>query len=328
MTKTALPMALLALLSVTGAAPQQDPGTFNLRGPNGWVRLRGFTNVNVNLEEGVPSVATAAGPSVILEDTGSGLTLIGKAMSVTMTRNARGETIIQSATVADGATAVIDTAVAAQARKETAQRNNKPAPADPREVTRGRLESERFTYARSPEGEGVLTIPADMSYTSTTDGTLTRVTKATEKEPERRTEVAFNQLLKLNGKTARLTLSVPETPDIPVDIRTGRVEGPVTFNLVRSERSPDPAKPGELRNEATNVTGKSDLFLANFLGAEDPTLTAEGNVVVDGETQAFIGRVTGARAVITLDRTTRQPKNYNFSGQPAVTRVNQKAGGN
>ncbi|AIE85590.1 hypothetical protein [Fimbriimonas ginsengisoli] len=316
-------LGLLAALSSIGSQPTnlqataQEP-VLEVEGVAGTIRMRNFTRSHVDAISG-ETIMTGVGNPVVVEDTGTGLTLIAKSMSCRLKQNDKGEYVVQQATLADGAQVLIDSSVAAKSATERAKRENKPAPAAPKETTKTRIDSDSIVYVLN-EQEGVMTFPKPVEYSGTSDG------RATKTQDNIKVEVPFTQLTKASGSKGRFTIHVPLSAGDPVEARTGHLDGLVKFSLVRSE-TPAPKAGVPVPPEVTTVNGVGDSFDADFVKEGDPTLTLTGNVKLDGAGKAFKGSVTGTQAIFTLDRLTRQVTGYEFVGQPATTRINTKVGG-
>lgn len=289
---------IIAILAGLGVAHAQNA---EFRGDKGTVRLTGFADLSIDIPTG-KTIARAEGTNLKVEDTGSGLTLTGKSMTITLRRTKAGETVVESAEVAGDARATIDSTVAYASQVAFAQRKGQPVPARPSEATQSTISSERMTYTLEGS-EGILVVPTALAYTGNTVGTGER---------------GFTQKMRAEGAAARITVTAPEGERKGAP-RTARIEGPVQFFLDRNE-----TKDG--KPEVSNVRGRADLFVADFVTPKEPELTATGNVKVEGDFNGMPGTATGTQAVITLDRASYQPTRFRIIGSPVSTKVTIKEG--
>jgi hypothetical protein len=312
-----MPIAILPVaFALLGAAPQaQEPKPLRFRAETGWIYVRNYSTLTGNVE-GNTTITGAGGPMVI-EDTGRGLTITGKAMQIILRTNPDRTTSVDSVTVADGGQVVFDSEVAYRTAVEvaTAQR---PAPEKPNEISRTQLESDTILYRREGDA-GVLTMPQASTMIMDSRGDVVRVAEG------KTTRSPFTQNLQVKGTKARFTIALDATGQLGSP-RTGRIDGPVTFRLVRNEQVADEKQPNGTRMDLTDFTGRADLMEADLDGPAEPALTATGNVHVEGQARGLPAEVSGAKAVVTLDKTFK-PVRYDFSGTPATTRVQFKKDG-
>ncbi|MGV3615638.1 MAG: hypothetical protein ACO1SV_09925 [Fimbriimonas sp.] len=319
MTKTFfLGLVIVSALS-TGAPAQSEaqnptlpPAEFEGRTERGWIRLRNFAKVNF-AEDGTVS-GTATGNPVVLEDTERGLTITGKAMTVRIRLNPKTRKyVLEEATVADGSRVLFDSEAA---YKNAVEFKKTPAPKKPDAFQRTQLDSDAILY-RVQGNEGLLTLPHPLTVVSDSRGDVVKT------ENGQTTRVPFTQHTQFQGSKGQFTVAVDPAGE-DTELQTGRIEGPTTVRMTRTETVPNAPQP-----EVTNVNGKADLVELDFKQEKARLLTATGNVDFEGDGRGLAGRVRGTKAVITLDAQ-NNPTNYEFtgsSGAPTTTTVRFKDGG-
>ena len=289
----------------------QAPGSGELRSPGGVIRLKNFSRISSDLEKG-ETVLTGVGNPVSIDDTGTGLTLTAQSMSCTLHQNAKGEYVIDHATLSGDAHVVMDSRIAAQTKAIRAKLAKSPATENAPNSSVVHLDSDTVEY-EAEKDETVLTFPKPVAYAESVEGKTTKV------QAGKPIDVSFTQETHARGSNGRFTVASPVDPsNRELKPRTGHLGGPVKFNVHRVE-TPITLNGTAIAPTETKIDGVGDRLDADFLKSGEPTVTLEGNVRVDGDGTGFSGTVTGTRAILTLDRQSLRPKSYDFLGTPAKT---------
>jgi hypothetical protein len=105
---------------------------------------------------------------------------------------------------------------------------------------------------------------------------------------------------------------------------SGRLEGPIQFSFEQED---------SVNRTKLRAVGSGQSLAADFGSQEGIELKLAGQVVAhltetrpkgearDGQTMTNEANVSGDEATVTLDRTTRKPIRYRFTGRPAETRI-------
>lgn len=313
-------------MGVSSMGWAQSKGEF--RGERGVIRVQGFSSTSVDVVSGEVILTGGAGP-VSVEDTGSGMTLTGRAMTCVLHKSDAGIYTIDRADVTKEGKVVMDSKIAQASEIARLKKEGKPLPAPAKVATLTTLVSEVITY-RVVEGESVLTFPSALTIDSHSAGTFTRKSKT------QTAEIPFTQQSSLKGTQGRVTFVLDQSTPRKVEVQPRRfhVEGPVRFAVTREETPPgiDGAAPvKQVQNfEATGAT-----FDGDYDASPDPTITLGGNVEASGNGTGFDGKINCDVATVILDTQSFGEfvvKKYQFTGDPAKSQIHipptaKKAGG-
>ncbi len=242
-----------------------------------------------------------------------GFTALGKSMDFTITETDPKIVTVKSGLIDGSASIIFDSETADKAAQERAQKAGKPAPAPRPESSHIELHSERLTYSGSSE-KGTLELPLPWTITDSTRGTAI---KEIQKTP-----VTFDveQELTVSGTKGVFDLGKDKTGKFG-QLKTGVIEGPVSFSIVRKETPRGTSTPSVSR-----YTGVADRLVVD-LTTSPGTLVARGHVVVDADTPEIKNaHFVEDQVTIELDDQ-MQPLRIRFGGSPAKTTVTPRGGG-
>ena len=264
-------------------------------------------------------------------DTTLGVTLSAQTIVCTLSRGADGTFEVTAATLTGKSRVVYDsTAIQKDPKDKTKPKN------DNRE--KGTLTSEQIQYDRKAD-ESTLTIPTPLDFTSESFGienkkveTPKTVEKTEVPKAAITIPVPYHDVTHLTGSQGKITVAQTTDPKNPILPHIGNIEGPVVFDITRTETPPTPspsvAVPVPIPSvEVSHMHGVADHFHYDFVAPPDPTLTLTGHVKLDADSKAYIGSTTGTEMIVNLDRVTRKVKSYRF-GTPGATTVKAAGGGN
>lgn len=289
---------IATLLVASFVTPRLQDPDFEVRTPRGVIRLRNFGNIEVT-DEGLVKAATTGTPASI-EDTERGLILVGKSIRVTLRRLPKGYAV-ESADIEGEGQVTYDTKVAFEALSQSSE--TKPTPPSSFEVTK--LTSETINYSTKDE-LGVLRMTSAMNLTSHSAGKVSQKSGG---------DIPFVQDVNFQGTSGEFVVGTVD--GVLSQMRGATVNGPVKFNLLRTEQV---LMEGKSTEQVTQLTGSTDLLVADLDGPQEPNLTAKGNVKFTGDGAGFVGKVTGSQATIFVSNDFK-PIRYQFTGTPATTRV-------
>jgi hypothetical protein len=303
---------LAALVALSPSAQDPAPVDLEVRTEGGYIRLRG---ADISFSDDGVWRGQASGTNAMLVDTARGITLVGRSMNVVLRPLGEGRYMVQEAILTDDARATYDSKMAYDSAVQFATAA-RPAPSKPDAFGRTELKSQQILYR--VEGEvGKLSLPEPLDLRSHSEGEEVAVKQGqTSRTP-------FVQDLAVVGSKAEFTIGPSATA--VAEPKEGFVDGPVSFKLDRVETVPVPETPDKTRDERTHVEGFMDRLEADLDGPGDRALTAIGNVRLNGTGRGLSGRVTGARAIISVDENL-QPIRYRFTGEPTTTRIRMGIG--
>lgn len=297
---------VLLLPAAMAFAPTQGQKPLaTYRTEKGWLYIHEYDSIKWNSTG--DAIITGAGHPMRIEETGNGMTITGTGMRLVIKANPLGRSYLEEATVTGQARVVFDSEVSIKAARDRATAAN-PITEVPREISNIQLDSETIVYKR--EGDtGVLTFPQPLT-----------LVMDTKDRPDGNTPSDFTQRIDFKGTKGRVTAAIDQEGKF-TSPQTVRLDGPATTtHLVRTDH-PTAARPTP---EMTDITATSDLMEFDFNATAGPTITATGNVHVQGQARGMPGEIFGSKAVVVLDKILK-PASYEFTGEPSKVRV--KVGG-
>jgi hypothetical protein len=296
----------------TASGMQQGEGSFP--GVDGQILIHHFARTKVDTINGIVELSGAGGV-VTVEDTGLGLKMSAKSMDCTLVANDAGQYVVSKATIDGDGEVWMDSKKADKARAAAAVLAHRVPPPSPKGSSKLHLVSNHIDYAVS-KAETVITFPGPVDSTDDSEGTATRV------DHKQKVDVTYTQTTHVSGQSGRLAIvALPASSTDEVVPRTAHMDGPVKFDLVRTETPVVPSSAGPPEIKVSTVNGVGDRFDADFIREGDPTLVLAGNVTITASQSGPGGVVTASKATITLDRATTRLKSYEFLGDPATTTI-------
>ena len=189
--------------------------------------------------------------------------------------------------------------------------HNQPHPKSPDESSIFQAKSDLITYGGDLK-KGTVGFPEPVSFKRTSKGTTYKVQDG-EKIP-----VTFDQVIDATGTRGEIVLGVGKDGQIDKP-QTGFLDGPVHIKIVRHEMP-----------KGTNVTTTSTYtcvadHLEIDLLSNPGTITAEGNVTVDADSEGTVSKFVVDKFVINVNDQL-EPLGFEFYGKPGVTKAQSKDG--
>jgi len=302
-------LSILALLTVfQGQVLYQDPSHDLVLSGKGVTNWSGETLDNGDLS------FRASGDPLVLEAKNQGATITTPRLNGTFAsaKGADGKTMTYAKVLhaEGGTTTVFDGQAAYAGDIAKAQRLKQPTPPEPKEISKGTLKTDHFDYAGSQES-GTFTLPVAFDVTSDTKGMI---------EPKKKGDPvkAFLQNMEMHGSSGVINLN-PGSKDKKDFLKTGHIEGPITFHMDRSESVAGApfASVGKLDGQAD----KLDLDLVT-----ERTVTLSGHVKLNGDLPNYISVTGGEKAVLKLNDA-GEIVSVTFTGSPTTSTIKEKKGG-
>lgn len=180
-----------------------------------------------------------------------------------------------------------------------------------------RLTTDRLTYAGN-ESEGTLTLPVAFSLVDKSEGVRQvdrQVNGQTTRVPE-----TFTQDTTMSGTRGTIIFDPRSTTPQEQRLRKGTIEGPIKMTLRRSA-----LRQGDSDPTRTNLDATADRLEFDFT-TNDRTATLTGNVVIDGDSEAVIGKVNAQRAILKLNENLEVTEVI-VTGAPITTRFRERPTG-
>jgi len=313
-----------------GVAKQDEIQTMEFKGPRGGLHIKALHiegNILSNHLELHGSVTT---PAEVIDST-IGVTLYAQTIVCNLSRAEDRTVSITGATLTGNSRVIYNSAAIEKDPKDKTNPKN-----GNRE--NGTLTSDQIQYDRKAD-ESILTIPTPLDFTSESFGIENKkveTPKTAEKTEVPKAEITipvpYHDITHLTGSQGKITVAQTTDPKNPILPHIGDIEGPVVFDITRTETPPAPspsvAVPVPAPSvEVSHMHGVADHFHYDFVAPPDPTLTLTGHVKIDADAKAYIAAAAGTEMIVNLDRATRKLKSYRF-GKPGVTTVKPAGGGN
>jgi len=217
---------------------------------------------------------------------------------------------IKEVHAAGGMSLTSDSEIAYAAQLQQAERNGQEAPAKPTSKDLMSLVTDKLDYLGSRE-MGTLTVPTSFVLNSSSEGTTNKI------EDKKTVPITYTQTIKATGTSGKFVLSPSETVKKKA-LQSGTLEGPLVFDLSRSEVSEGKAP------EITKIHATAKQALIDL--KTDRTITLTGDVEVTGENSALVGKTSCDRAILYLDENLK-PIRIQLEGSPAESSTRQKRSG-
>lgn len=302
-------MKLLASLAVLLALSQGGRVLFEDK--DGQIRLSNYTTAEGGVEENGEFSFQMEGKPALVESLLDGLGIAGPKMSGAVTPGkAKSKGFINRLDVSGNVRLTLDSEVRFNAINTQLKRQGKPEMAKTESKEVMELVTAQLNYRGGSE-QGVFTVPEPFVVRSVSDDI------SETKVQGKAIRSTLHEEFVVNGRSGAFSLN-PGAKGLG-RLETGEIKGPVSMEMIRTEKPPEPGKP-----EITKLLGTADSIAFDLKTSR--TITLKGNIRIEGENGLYRGSSEGDMAVITLDENYK-PVKIRITGDPTKGTVQDKRGG-
>lgn len=301
-------------LAVLAAALLVGQGQIFYQDLDGTLRVSNVKEGEGGSAKGVFSFDVIGSPLVVVEKLEVGLKVTAPKIDGKLATSAdptRQLSYIRELHTHNGTVATIDSKAAEDASIDLAKRRGTPPPKRAESHSVSEFRTDRLDYSGTEE-KGKFTIPGAFTLNSKAEGLMHM--KAENQTIDKR----FTQTIDAKGVFGTFNLD-PSVQKEQVPLQSGTVEGPMTFELVRSETTV-----GTNQVEVSKFSGAADRAVIDL--EKERTITFSGHVKVRGENSALIGTSEGDTVILYLDETLNVIR-VKILGEPAKSTAREKKGG-
>lgn len=281
------------------------------------IKAYNHTSANAESRDDGAYIFKMIGNPAIVESRLDGMTVSAPSISGIFGPQVRGQRTryIEKLDVTGGATVVYDSGIKLQTEQEFAKKYGTPEPESRVGKDVSTMKTDRFEY-NGVANEGAFAFPAP--FTIHTDSRGQRLVKG---KPATATQPAVPDVLKeyhavadVDGISGLMNIN-PAAKKLGF-LQTGSINGPVTMTIKVTEKAPS------LPDEVTDLKMLADRI--DFDLVKENTITLTGNVVIEGETNTFVGKSEGDLAVLTVDPATLKVLKIRITADPTKSTFREK----
>lgn len=302
-------MKLLASLAVLLALGQGGRTLFEDK--NGQIKVSNYTTAEGGVEENGEFSFQMEGKPALVESLLDGLSIAGPRMSGAVTPGTdKSKGFINRLDVTGNVKLTLDSEVRFNAVNAQLKRQGKPEMVKSASKEVMDLLTAQLNYRGGAE-QGVFTVPVSFMIRSVSDDV------SETKVKDKVIQTTIHEVFVVSGRSGVFSLN-PGAKGLG-RLESGEIKGPVSFEMVRTEKLPEPAKP-----ELTKLSGTANSITFDLKTSR--TITLMGNIRIEGENGLYRGSSEGDMAVITLDENYK-PVKIRITGDPTKGTVQDKRGG-